>query len=58
MGLACCVEPRKLEVDFTIPKDLPLPLLAGKDQLTSYELRLPFARTSFKSFLKQVNDAH
>ena len=58
MGLACCVETRKTEVDFTIQKDLPMPQLAGKDQLTSYELRLPFARTSFKSFLKQVNDAH
>ena len=55
--MGCCAEARKIDAD-TGPRDLPMPSITGKDKLTAYELRLPFARTSFKQFLKQVNDAH
>jgi len=37
--------------------DLPAPLSTGKDQLTMFELSLPFARTSLESFLAKLDNA-
>ena len=34
------------------------PSVLGKDRLTAFELRLPFARTTFNRFKIQVTEAH
>ena len=57
-GIACCAEARKVKDDELVPKDLPQPSIEGKDALTAFELKVPFARTSLSAFLKRIKAAN
>ena len=35
-----------------------MPSVYGKDKLTAFELRLPFARTTFNDFYKNLTETH
>ncbi len=56
--MGCCASARQFIIDLNAPKDLPSPSISGKDKLTAFELRLPFARTTFNDFYKNLTETH